>query len=76
MGIVLAIICLAIAILTLVVYNDTPHGGPTTSCGPIHVFGNTVTVGTDCRYLSAGEIVVAAAFFILAVVAVLSARPK
>ena len=75
MGIVLAIILLALAIGALVAYAGTPHGGPTTTCGPIHAFGHAFTVNTDCRYISAGEIAVAVGFFLLAVIAALSARP-
>jgi hypothetical protein len=76
MGIVLAIVFLAIAVVALVVYGGTPHGGPTTTCGPITAFGHTFTVSADCRYISIGELVVAGAFFFLAILAALSARPR
>lgn len=76
MGLVLGIILLAIAVVAAVAYGGTPHGGPTTTCGPITLFGNTFTINADCRYVSIGEIVVAIAFFLLAVLAALSARPR
>jgi hypothetical protein len=75
MGLVLAAIFVALAILAAVAYNSTPHGGPTTTCGPIHYLGHTFTVTADCRYVSSGEVGVAVLFFILALVAALSARP-
>lgn len=76
MGIVVAIVLLAVAGASLVAYGGTPHGGPTTSCGPMNVFGQTLTVNTDCRYISAGELIVAGLFFFLAIIAALSARPS
>jgi hypothetical protein len=75
MGILLAILFLALGILALVAYNGTPHGGPTTTCGPIHAFGQQLTVHTDCRYISAGEVGGAVAFFLLAVIAAVASRP-
>ena len=75
MLIILALILVGLAIVSLVAYGATPHGGPTTSCGPIHFFGQTFTVNTDCRYVSAGEIVAIVAFFLLAFFAALAARP-
>jgi hypothetical protein len=76
MGIILAIIFLAVAIAALVAFGATPHTGPTTTCGPITVFNQTVTVHTDCRYLTVGEGAVAVVFFLLAIFAALSARPR
>jgi hypothetical protein len=76
MGIVLALLSLGIAIVAMVAYGGTPHGGPTTACGPIMVFGHLFTVTADCRYISIGELVVAGAFFFIAILAALSARPK
>jgi hypothetical protein len=76
MGIVLGIIFLVIAVAAVAAYTGTPHGGPTTTCGPITFFGHTYTVSADCRYISAGEIAVAVVFFLLAVVVVLAARPR
>ena len=76
MGIVLAVLFLAIAVVAVMVYGATPHGGPTTSCGPITVFNHTFTVNVDCRYLSVGELAAAGLFFFLAIVAALSARPR
>ena len=76
MGIVLAIIFLAVAIVAIVGYAGTPHGGPTTSCGPITAFGHTFTLSADCRYVSIAELVVAGAFFFLAILAALAARPR
>lgn len=75
MGIVFAIVFLALAIASLAAYGGTPHGA-TSICSPINAFGRTFTVHTDCRYISLGEIVLAVACFILAVLAVLSARPR
>jgi hypothetical protein len=76
MGLVLAVIFVAVAVLAGVAYNGTPHGGPTTTCSPIHFVGHTYTVTADCRYVSSGEIGVAVLFFILALIAALSARPR
>jgi hypothetical protein len=76
MGIVLGLIFLLCAIAALVVYNGTPHGGPTTVCGPITVFQHTFNINADCRYISVGELLVALLFFFLAVISVLSARPR
>jgi hypothetical protein len=76
MGLVLAAIFVAVAVLAAVAYNGTPHGGPTTTCGPITFLGHTYTVTADCRYVSSGEIGVAVLFFILALIAALSARPR
>ena len=75
MAIVFAILLLAVGVAALILYGDTPHGGPTTDCGPINFFGNTFTLHADCRYASAAEIIVALTFFLLAVFAALSARP-
>ena len=76
MAFVLAFIFLAAGIVALVAYGGTPHGGPTTTCGPISFFGHNFTVSADCRYVSAGEVAAAVALFLLAVVAVLLGRPK
>lgn len=76
MGIVVAIILLALAIASLAAYGGTPHGATASTCSPINAFGHTFTVHTDCRYVSAGEIGVAVVCFVLAVLAVLSARPR
>lgn len=76
MGIVLAIIFLAVAAVALVAYGGTPHGGPTTTCGPITIFSHTFTVNADCRYLSIGELVIGGLFFFMAITAALSARPR
>jgi hypothetical protein len=75
-GLVLAGVCLAIAILALIAYGGTPHGGPTASCGPINVVGHSFTLSTDCRYVSIGELAVAGLFFFLAIAAAVSARPR
>ena len=75
MGFILAFVFLAIAIGGLVLYGGTPHGGPTSVCGPIDVLGHTYTVTTDCRYVSAAEVAVIVAFLLLAVVSVLVSRP-
>lgn len=75
MGIVLALVFLVIGIVTVVIYNGTPHGGPTTSCGPITAFNQTVTVNADCRYVSIGELAVAGLFIFLAILVALASRP-
>lgn len=75
MGIVVAIIFLLVAVAAMVVYGGTPHGGPTTSCGPITVFNYTGTIHADCRYVSVAEIGVAVVFFVLAVITALASRP-
>jgi hypothetical protein len=76
MSIILAIGFLALAILGIVSYNGTPHGGPTSVCSPISIFGSVLSVPFDCRYFSLGEIVFIVVCFLLAVVAALSARPN
>jgi hypothetical protein len=76
MGIVLAIVFLALSAVTAITYGGTPHGGPTTECGPITVFNHAFTVHADCRYVSVGELLIAFFFFFLAVMAALSARPR
>lgn len=75
-GIILAIIFVGIAVAAAVTYGATPHGGPTTSCGPIDVFQHSFIIHADCRYVSVGELVTAGLFFFLALVAGLSARPR
>lgn len=76
MGIVLALLFLIGAILSLLVYSATPHGGPTTVCGPITFFQHSFTINADCRYVSVAELVIALLFFVLAVISVLTARPR
>jgi hypothetical protein len=76
MSIILAIGFLVLAILGIVSYNGTPHGGPTSVCSPISIFGSVLSVPFDCRYFSLGEIVFIVVCFLLAVVAALSARPN
>lgn len=75
MALVLAIVLLALAVAAMVVYGATPHGGPTSVCGPIDVFGHTFTAHADCRYVSVGELAVAGALFFLAILSALAARP-
>ena len=75
MGLVVAVVFLAVGVLALVAYGGTPHGGPTTTCGPIQFFNYTLTANTDCRYVSAVEIAVAIAFFLIAIITALAARP-
>ena len=74
-GFLLAILFLVLSIMAMVLYNGTPHGGPTAVCGPITFFGHTMTVGADCRYVSVGELLVAFSFFFLAVISALTALP-
>jgi hypothetical protein len=76
MGLVLAALFVVVAVLAAVAYNGTPHGGPTTTCGPISFLGHSYAVTADCRYVSSGEIGVAVLFFILALIAALASRPK
>lgn len=76
MGLVVAVLLLALAVVSLIVYGGTPHGGPTTSCGPITAFSHSFTVMADCRYVSVGELVFAGLFFFLALVVGLNARPR
>ncbi|GAC1397867.1 MAG: hypothetical protein NVSMB52_11460 [Chloroflexota bacterium] len=76
MGIVLAIVFLLVAVAASVAYNGTPHGGPTTVCGPVNFFNHTTIIHADCRYVSVTEIVIAVVFFILALSAAISARPR
>jgi hypothetical protein len=76
MSIILAIGFLALAILGIVSYNGTPHGGPTSVCSPVSIFGSVLSVPFDCRYFSLGEIIFIVVCFLLAVVAALSARPN
>lgn len=75
MGILVAVIFLAIGIVSLVVYNGTPHGGPTTSCGPVTAFNQTFTIQADCRYISVGELAIAGVFIFLAILIALANRP-
>jgi hypothetical protein len=76
MAIVLALFFVAAAGLGLVAYGGTPHGGPTTICGPIAMFNHHLTVDADCRYISVGELAFSGLFFFLATVTILVGRPK
>jgi hypothetical protein len=76
MVLLLAIVFLGIGISALVLYNGTPHGGPTSTCAPINFFDHTFVVNADCRWVSIGELAVVAVFFFAAVLAVLVARTK
>ncbi len=76
MGIVFALLFLAVAVVAVVAYGGTPHGGPTIVCGPMHIFGYTTTIQADCRYVSVGELVVAGVFLFIAIIAALSGRPS
>lgn len=71
----LAIGFVVLALLGVVAYNGTPHGGPTAVCSPISLFGSVFSVPFDCRYFSLGEIVFTIVCFLLAVLAAFSARP-
>jgi hypothetical protein len=73
---VLGIIFLAIAIVATAASGATPQVGPASNCGPINFFDSSFTVHADCRYLSVGEGAGAVIFFLPAVLAVLSARPR
>jgi tryptophan-rich sensory protein len=74
-GIVFALIFIALAIVAFIAYSGTPHGGPTTTCAPIHFLGHDYTLNADCRYISIGELAIAIAFLLLALIAVLLSRP-
>jgi hypothetical protein len=76
MSAILAVGFMALAILGIVSYNGTPHGGPTSVCSPVSIFGSVLSVPFDCRYFSLGEIILTIVCFLLAVVAALSARPN
>jgi hypothetical protein len=76
MAIVLAFVFLAAAVVAFVAYGGTPHGGPTTTCGPIQFFGHTYTINGDCRYVSAVEVTAAIAFLLIALITVMAARPR
>lgn len=75
MSIILAIGFVVLALLGIVSYNGTPHGGPTAVCSPVSIFGTVLSVPFDCRYFSLAEIIFIVICFVLAVVAALSARP-
>jgi len=75
MILVVAMIFLGIAVVAMYAYSATPHGGPTTVCGPVNLFGHTFNPQADCRYLSIGELVIAGAFLFLAILLALRARP-
>jgi tryptophan-rich sensory protein len=74
-GIVFAIIFIAVAILAFIAYGGTPHG-PTSVCTPINFLGHSYTVNADCRYISLGELAIAIGFLILALISVLVSRPR
>ena len=75
MALVLAFLFLAAGVLALLAYGGTPHGGPTTTCGPINFLGSNVTLTADCRYVSAAEIATGVVFIGLAIFIALAARP-
>lgn len=76
MGIIIAILLVGVAVVAMVAYGGTPHGGPTTVCGPITFFGHRIdSVSGDCRYVSIGELGVAAVFLFLGLMVALSFRP-
>lgn len=76
MGYFFGFIFVALAVLAAILYSGTPHGGPTTACGPITFFNHSFTVGADCRYVSIGELVAAFLFFLIAIMSLLAARPR
>lgn len=76
MGLVFAVILFALGAVAVIVFGATPHGGPTTSCGPITVFGHTFTVPADCRYLSIGELAAAGLLIFLGIATAVMARPE
>lgn len=76
MGIVLAIVFLAIGIAALVAYNGTPHGGPTDVCSPINFFNHTYSITADCRIVSIVELALVAVFFFATVLAILVYRTR
>ena len=74
-GLVLAILLLALAVVSLIAYNGTPHAGGTDTCGPITFFNWTFNVHADCRAVAIPEIAAAVIFFVLALWAAVAARP-
>jgi hypothetical protein len=76
MGLVLAVIILAIGVLFLAAYGGTPHGGPTSTCTPINFLGQTYSISGDCRYISIGEIGLGIAFILLAIFIAVASRPR
>lgn len=72
----LAVGFVVLALLGVVSYNATPHGGPTAVCSPINLFGSVFSVPFDCRYFSLGEIIFTILCFLLAILAAFSARPQ
>lgn len=75
-AILLAILLLALGVATIILYSGTPHGGPTTVCGPIIFFNQHFQIDADCRYVSAGELIATFAFFFFALISALSSRPR
>ena len=76
LSVLVAIVCVALGILGIVAFNGTPHGGPTSVCSPVSLFGSVFSVPFDCRVLTWGEIIFIAVCFLLAVMAALAARPS
>jgi hypothetical protein len=76
MSVFLAFGFVVLALVGVVAYNGTPHGGPTAICSPIDAFGLSTSVPFDCRYLTFGEIAFIVLCFLLAVVSAFSARPS
>lgn len=71
-----AILLVLLGVVALAAYAGTPHVGPTALCGPINFAGRTFTLDTDCRYLTIGELAVVIGSFLIAVLVLLSARPR
>ncbi len=76
MSALLALCFVVLALGGVVAYNGTPHGGPTSVCSPVEIFGSTLTVPLDCRYFTFGEVTFIVICFFLAVVSAFSARPR
>lgn len=76
MALVAGVIFVLLAVVAILAYGGTPHGGPTTTCGPIDIGGKSFTLQTDCRYVSAAEVGIIIVFLLLAFFSLLAARPR
>ena len=72
----LALMFLAAAVFSFVAYNGTPHNGTSPQCGPLDLFGQTFTVPFGCADFSKGEIILAIACLLMALLSAIAARPR
>jgi hypothetical protein len=70
-----AIILCLVGVVWLAAHNGTPAGSGT-SCGPIDVFGYTLTVDIGCDLASKIELGAAVVCFALAAIALLTRRSR